>query len=68
MTSFEVVDFPRSAIDSFAVASPLAELSIATDEACSGSDTVAAVVVRPAVTLALVALDAISSRVDAPAI
>jgi hypothetical protein len=68
VTSFEVVDFPRSAIDSFAVASPLAELSMATADACSGSDTVAAVVVTSAVTRVLVAPDAISSRVDAPAI
>ena len=68
LASFEVVAFSRSVIASFAVASPLAELSTATADACSGSDTVAAVVVSAAVTLALVAPDAISSRVDAPAI
>jgi hypothetical protein len=68
VASFEIVVFSRSAIDSFALASPFAELSTATVDACSGSDTVAAVVVTSAVRLAPVVPDAISSRVDALAI
>jgi hypothetical protein len=59
---------PRLAIDSFAVAIPFADLSRATDDACSASETVHAVPVSPAETEALVATDAFSSRVDAPAI
>jgi hypothetical protein len=58
----------RAVSDWFAVAIPFAEFSRATDDACSASATVHAVPVRPADTEALVATDAFSSRVDAPAI
>ena len=50
--------------------SAFADFSLATDDACSGSDALAAVPVRSAETEtdALVASDVVSSRVDAPAI
>src|SRR5438445_11791631 len=63
-----VVVVSRSAIDSFAVAIPFADFSRATDDACSASETVHAVPVSPAETEALVAREAFSSRVAAPAI
>jgi hypothetical protein len=58
----------RLAIDSFAVAIPFADFSRATDDAWSGSEPVHAVPVSPTETEALVAMDADSSRVEAPAI
>ncbi|HEV8654821.1 MAG TPA: hypothetical protein VGR85_04835 [Candidatus Limnocylindria bacterium] len=65
--SVVVVVRARSVIDSFAVAIPLADFSRAADEACSGSDPVAAVPVTSAETDAPVAMDAASFLVDAPA-
>jgi len=57
----------RSAIALFAVAIPFADFTRATDEACSGNVIVAAVPTSSAETEALVARDAVSFRVDAPA-
>ncbi len=74
VTSFAVVVVSvvetraRVAIDSFAFASPAADLSFAMDDAWSANETVGAVPVRVAETEALVATDAFSSRVAAPAI
>src|SRR5207249_11625889 len=64
VVSFSAVS--RSAIASLAFAIPFADFSLAVAETCSGSDT-AAVPATSVEAEALVASDAVSSRVDAPA-
>src|SRR5438132_8328755 len=70
LTATSLVSFvavSRSAIASFAVAIPFVDFTCATDEACSGNVIVAAVSISSAEIEALVAREAVSFRVDAPA-